>query len=182
MPLPLLLGSPGGQPEPEAAKAGDQAWPQPVGVPPQGSLGRRPQGSWPAQLTKPPDWPGGLIAAICCHLHVAAVTSPPVVEELRQDFLPPLLLPHPFPILHPLVEETAVSSPLFSWRIWGSPELGSISAWFSLCLSKLSQQTEVGGAFARHDELLPGQQPVRTGPPAAGTECGAAQLPRLPRG
>lgn len=48
LPLPLLLGSPGGQPGPEAARAGDQAWPRPVGVPPQGSLGRRPHGSWPA--------------------------------------------------------------------------------------------------------------------------------------
>lgn len=65
----------------------------------------------PGQLTKPPDWPGGLIAAICCHLHVAAVTSPPVVEELRQDFLPPLLLPHPFPILHPLAGETGCLLP-----------------------------------------------------------------------
>lgn len=36
---------------------------------------------------------------------------PPVVEELRQDFLPPLLLPHPFPILHPLAGETGCLLP-----------------------------------------------------------------------
>lgn len=48
-------------------------------------------------------------------------------------------------------------------------------------VSKLPQQAEVGRAFAHRDELLPGQQPVGAGPPAAGAERRAARPRRLPR-
>lgn len=95
----------------------------------------------------PLDWLAALsLPPAAFSIRASAVTSPRVVGQLRQDFLPSsLFLPHPFRTLSPLAAETPHLLCLTLLETSGVARAGEhISVWSSLCLSQLPQQAEVG--------------------------------------